>query len=719
MIDEHIFSTEVIIPDVFESMLDVSLQHKKLQEVMKFVMNILQRHENGLKAFFTQFKTMPSEMEHIKSAKIELGKELDEIKETTSNHSEKISELQEKVNIKSDIGETLKYLLQVITAHDSSLQINSKLIEELKSDKETFTSKTTALEAISKDLNAKIDLINAALTKIQKHEAESKQKIINLSSRVVENTENDAKKTQYLLSDKFIPKFDRNDQKKNSDIKPINPTNTPLEAKKLEKPLSEPLSEDRKLKNEEKKTKPALKTNFFEGIFPFPNKSYTETEKFFQTPTESPAEIKPALRSPTVPSQFKNYESRLDIIEKILGSSESPNFHRRIEHFEKMIQYFEGIIEKIQPEIRINQLNIKKIHKKTQDLEKEVIKKLNVEHFDSIKGLVFAMASGATKKELPAVQNISTIEMNYVDNFSKRIEKLESCYVENKISGINFDEINFKMKKIEQKIDFKLDTIELEKIKQSIKDMSEQQRNASLESDKEKKNFFSALKPSDSSLIASMNRRFLTFEDTVRSLHLPYGITLNTMWDEIQKLWDNFKYTLASLEAFTAQLDSKLIEATERQSQIIIERLFKSYESDVRNQIKTFAETSDKKYADKFEMLRGFKYVESVFNRIETVLNKVEGEDAMLARKPLGGWSCGSCEKNLDKLNAKAALHTPWNRLPVRDPKERISKAGAAFSKMLCTMPLEPLKKRSFGEEDYSLPPVIKTERSITPQPTF
>ncbi|OMJ66665.1 hypothetical protein SteCoe_36424 [Stentor coeruleus] len=713
MIDEHIFTTEVIIPDAFESMLDVSIQHKKLQEVMKFVMNILQRHEDGLKTFFTQFKSVPSEMEHMKSAKAELGKEVDEVKETVSSHDEMISELKEKVNIKSDIGETLKYLLQMITVHDSSLQLNSKLIEELKSDKEDFKSKTAALEAISKDLNGKIDLINAALIKIQKHEAESKQKIININSRAVENTESDTKKTQYLLSEKFIPKIERNDQKKNLEIKLINQTESPSETKKSEKPLTDLLSEDRKLKNEEKKTKPTIKSNFFEGIFPFPNKSFTETEKFFQTPTES------SIKSPTVPNQFKSFESRLDIIEKILGSSETSNFHRRIEYFEKTIQYFEGIIEKIQPEVRLNQMNIKKIHKKTQDLEKEVIKKLNAEHFDSIKGLVFAMASGATKKELPAVQNVSTIEMNYVDNFSKRIEKLEGLYIENKISGINFEEINFKMKKIEQKMDFKIDTIELEKIKQSIKTMSEQQRNASLESDKDKKNYFSALKPSDSSLIASMNRRFLTFEDTVKSLHLPYGITLNTMWDEIQKLWDNFKYTLASLEAFTAQLDSKLIEATERQSQIIIERLFKAHESDVRNQIKTFAENSDKKYADKFEMLRGFKYVESMFNRIEAVLNKVEGEDAMLARKPLGGWSCGSCEKNLDKLNAKAALHTPWNRLPVRDPKERISKAGAAFSKMLCTIPLEPLKKKSLGEEDYSLPPVIKTERSITPQPKF
>lgn len=49
-------------------------------------------------------------------------------------------------------------------------------------------------------------------------------------------------------------------------------------------------------------------------------------------------------------------------------------------------------------------------------------------------------------------------------------------------------------------------------------------------------------------------------------------------------------------------------------------------------------------------------------------------EDAMLAKKPLGGWSCMSCEKNLVNLQGQLADYNPWKGLPFKDPQERIAK---------------------------------------------
>jgi hypothetical protein len=59
----------------------------------------------------------------------------------------------------------------------------------------------------------------------------------------------------------------------------------------------------------------------------------------------------------------------------------------------------------------------------------------------------------------------------------------------------------------------------------------------------------------------------------------------------------------------------------------------------------------------------------------------------MFTKKPLTGLSCASCEKNITNLYGQGAVdHTTWNRMPVRDPADRIARVGQGFSKMLSMM---------------------------------
>lgn len=58
----------------------------------------------------------------------------------------------------------------------------------------------------------------------------------------------------------------------------------------------------------------------------------------------------------------------------------------------------------------------------------------------------------------------------------------------------------------------------------------------------------------------------------------------------------------------------------------------------------------------------------------------------MFTKKPLGGMSCASCEKNIINLYGNKADYLPWSRFPFRDPSERIAKVGQGFSKMLSMM---------------------------------
>jgi hypothetical protein len=51
-------------------------------------------------------------------------------------------------------------------------------------------------------------------------------------------------------------------------------------------------------------------------------------------------------------------------------------------------------------------------------------------------------------------------------------------------------------------------------------------------------------------------------------------------------------------------------------------------------------------------------------------------DDAMFTKKPLGGMSCASCEKDVVNLNGKKADYMPWSKFPFRDPSERIARVS-------------------------------------------
>ena len=55
----------------------------------------------------------------------------------------------------------------------------------------------------------------------------------------------------------------------------------------------------------------------------------------------------------------------------------------------------------------------------------------------------------------------------------------------------------------------------------------------------------------------------------------------------------------------------------------------------------------------------------------------------MISKKHLCGINCLSCEKNILNIRGRQANYVPWERLPFRDPKERIARVGGGFSKML------------------------------------
>lgn len=104
-----------------------------------------------------------------------------------------------------------------------------------------------------------------------------------------------------------------------------------------------------------------------------------------------------------------------------------------------------------------------------------------------------------------------------------------------------------------------------------------------------------------------------------------------------------------------------------------------------------------KQLADKNETKKNLKNLEKQLRNLLDVFmqrqTRPDEDDAMFSKKPLGGFSCASCEKNLINLNAKPPEFYTWNRLPVRDPSERIARVGQGFSRMLSSMKPENMQR--------------------------
>lgn len=97
-----------------------------------------------------------------------------------------------------------------------------------------------------------------------------------------------------------------------------------------------------------------------------------------------------------------------------------------------------------------------------------------------------------------------------------------------------------------------------------------------------------------------------------------------------------------------------------------------------------------KQFADKNETKKNLKMLEKQLKNLLDIFMQKQGnqdeDNAMLSKKPLGGFSCASCEKNLINLQSRPPEYYTWNKLPMRDPSDRIARVGQGFSRMLSSM---------------------------------
>lgn len=87
----------------------------------------------------------------------------------------------------------------------------------------------------------------------------------------------------------------------------------------------------------------------------------------------------------------------------------------------------------------------------------------------------------------------------------------------------------------------------------------------------------------------------------------------------------------------------------------------------------------NKRFMDKKEIKRNNGHIEKqisfLYDALMSKINDIEASDPMIAKKPIGGWSCLNCSKSLSHLHGNMVDYQVNKKFPYRDPAERIAKA--------------------------------------------
>jgi hypothetical protein len=98
------------------------------------------------------------------------------------------------------------------------------------------------------------------------------------------------------------------------------------------------------------------------------------------------------------------------------------------------------------------------------------------------------------------------------------------------------------------------------------------------------------------------------------------------------------------------------------------EKDLKDLEGFLLSKIEELKNGCNKKFADKNETAKNLRYLDQQLKYIiDVYIKKMEkGDNWLLAKKPIGGFSCASCEAYIGDLHENNEI-IPWNNYPARD----------------------------------------------------
>ena len=127
-------------------------------------------------------------------------------------------------------------------------------------------------------------------------------------------------------------------------------------------------------------------------------------------------------------------------------------------------------------------------------------------------------------------------------------------------------------------------------------------------------------------------------------------------------------------------------------------RDIKALEEEILIKLEEFKVAVAKKFAERIETSKNFKYLDQQIKYIlQVYTNKENKADSwLLAKRSLNSNLCASCEAYIGDLKDNNE-YQPWNKYPMRDPNDKLYKLGSGFSKMLQMIQVDENDKKNMG----------------------
>ena len=158
---------------------------------------------------------------------------------------------------------------------------------------------------------------------------------------------------------------------------------------------------------------------------------------------------------------------------------------------------------------------------------------------------------------------------------------------------------------------------------------------------------------------------------------------------EIKNLYKKIEQTL-EIESenykFIQHIESRL-------KFFVTQNELKSMEQCIMNEIDELKNEISKKYMEKSEIFKNLKILElqikNIYENFPGLMHMKEGDNWLLAKKPLNNYLCASCESYIGELKNKNS-YLPWNKIPAHDIKKY--RMGNGFSRMLQLVNMDLMK---------------------------
>ena len=294
--------------------------------------------------------------------------------------------------------------------------------------------------------------------------------------------------------------------------------------------------------------------------------------------------------------------------------------------------------------------------------------------------------------------SLSDNDLQYISEMSKKIsdlEKKQSLIIRN-IETLNNKENNEITKlenelinKINQKDFFELnDKVNLQNtISNNIREMVERVQEITNKNMKDLNFFLRKIESLSGSVISMQNfLESVTGSKQETSIDFPNYLEQESFNEYLKTYHKDKKDFERNMDDFR-RIVSDITEILKSKPS---EKDLKDFEIIINNKIEEVKINCGRKFADKIDTVKSFKFLDTEIKYIkEQSIKKDKNEGWLLAKKPVGGFSCASCESYIGDLKEKGD-YIVWNKYPQREKNvEKNYRVGNGFSRMLNMLNLD------------------------------